>query len=302
MEDHSEETRDIYHKQHMRVAADQKAMNRFINMFSTDYFGLGDDYFKNKLILDAGCGDTAKLIIAFHGFGARKLHGLELGEDFIPTAKKSLESHNVPSEDVTFTSASVLDIPYNDNHFDFVACHGVLVHLNDIQEVEKAFSELSRVTKPGGYLYTVFGHVGGLFEGAIVPAVREYYRTNSEFKDLIDNIQEKDFDDVTEFISKKMKEHTNEDIDLSFLKEMFDTDLCVTIQNIIQAPVRLKIDENYIKKQYLQNEFTNIKRLRRYVKRENIRKFFAPLHYERDYPLSKILYGSGNLEFLAQKK
>jgi len=203
---------------------------------------------------------------------------------------------------VTFTSASVLDIPYDDNHFDFVACHGVLVHLNDFQEVEKAFSELSRVIKSGGHLYTVFGHVGGLFEGAIVPAVREYYRTNSALKDLIDNIQEKDFEDVTEFISKKMKEHTNEDLDLSFLKEMFDTDLCVTIQNIIQAPVRLKIDENYIKEQYLHNGFTNIERLRRYVKRENIRKFFAPLHYERDYPLSKILYGSGNLEFLAQKK
>ena len=29
--------------------------------------------------------------------------------------------------------------------------------------------------------------------------------------------------------------------------------------------------------------------------------FTAPLHYEHENPISKIFYGSGNLEFLAKK-
>lgn len=301
MPDFSKETREVYHKQHMRIADDAKAMKRFINMFSKDYFGLGDEYFRDKRILDAGCGDTAKLMIALNGFGATDLHGLELGTDFISIAQQSLEKHGVPKNQVKLTSGSVTEIPYEDHYFDFVACHGVLVHLNNVEEVEKAFSELCRVTKPEGYLYTVFGVVGGFFEDAIVPAVRDYYRTNLEFKNLIDNIKQEDFSKVIDFISKEIKKHTEEEYDLNFLKDLLDTDLCVTIQNIIQAPVRLKIDKSFIINQYTKNNFDNIKPLKRYVKRENIRKFFAPLHFEREYPISQILYGGGNLEFIARK-
>jgi 2-polyprenyl-3-methyl-5-hydroxy-6-metoxy-1,4-benzoquinol methylase len=62
--DFSEETRAVYHKQHIRVAKNDKIMKRFINMFSTEYFGISKDYFKGKKVLDAGCGNTAKVIIA----------------------------------------------------------------------------------------------------------------------------------------------------------------------------------------------------------------------------------------------
>lgn len=44
-EDVSRLTRSIYHKQHMRIVNDQRAMNRFLNMFTTEYFGLGNDFF-----------------------------------------------------------------------------------------------------------------------------------------------------------------------------------------------------------------------------------------------------------------
>lgn len=42
---------------------------------------------------------------------------------------------------------NVLDIPYEDNHFDFVICNHVLEH---IPEDDKAMKELRRVLKPGG--------------------------------------------------------------------------------------------------------------------------------------------------------
>jgi len=301
MPDLSEETRRIYHAQHMRIVDDERAMNRFIGMFSTEYFGLDNNYFKNKRVLDAGCGDTSKLIIALHRFGARDIHGLELGNDFISVATKSLKKYGVSKNDVTFTSGNVLKIPYDDDFFDFVACHGVLLHLNNMDEVKTAFSELTRVTKQGGCLYTVFGNVGGLFEDCIVPALRNYYKENSEFRNLIDKISKESFAETLDFIMSEIEKHTGEKLDLNNLKNLLDTDLCVTIQNVIQAPVRLKIDEYFIRKQYTQNNFHRIHRLKRYVKRENIRKYLAPLHFNIDYPISKILYGSGNLEFIGQK-
>ena len=50
-----------------------------------------------------------------------------------------------------------------------------------------------------------------------------------------------------------------------------------------------------------QKRAEEVRRLRRYVKRENIRKFSAPLHYDVEHPISKLLYGSGNLEFIGKK-
>jgi len=300
--DFSKETRRVYHNQHKRLANDDKSMTRYIGMFSMQYFGLDENYFVGKRILDAGCGDTVNLMIAVAKFGCTDLHGFDLGSEFLPVAKNTLLKYGVKEEHFTLNSASVLDIPYEDNYFDFVASHGVLLHLNNMNEVETAFRELARVTKPGGYLYAYVGAVGGIWEDALNPAIRQYYRTNAEFKKLIDNINPSNFEEFFELISKKIKEHTDEEIDLGFLKKYFDTDLCVTIQNVIQAPVRLAISEEFVNSEYKKYGFDSIRKLNRYVKRENIRKFLAPLHYEKEYFLSKILYGTGQSEFIAQKK
>lgn len=301
MKDYAEETRKIYHEQHNKVANDEIAMNRFINMFSHEYFGVDKDFFKDKKVLDAGCGNTGKVIIAMHRLGAKSIDGFDLGEEFIPFAKQSLQHYNVPEEKVHLTAGNLLDIPYPDESFDFVICHGVLVHLNTLDEVKNAFSELARVTKKNGYLYTVYGIVGGLIEESIIPAVRKYYRENDEFKNFIDSGNPEVYDHLIKFIEAESAKHETEKIDVSFMKNFFDVDFCVFLQNLIQVPVRLKIDEEFIKNMYQQNQFINLKRLHRYVRRQNIRKFMSPLHYNTDYSISKILYGSGNLEFIAQK-
>jgi len=299
--DYSEETRAVYHKQHLRIAKDKRAMKRFIGMFSNEYFGLSHDYFKGRKILDAGCGDTAKVMIGLYKLGARDIHGIDLGEEFIPVAESSLKTNGVPLDLINLKTASVLEIPYEDNHFDFVVCHGVLLHLNNIDEVEIAFSELARVTKPGGYLYTVYGIVGGLFEDAIIPAIRKYYTKDHRFKNFIDNVSPEDFAQVFDTIMKGINHYQGETIDLEFLKTLLDVDFCVFLQNLIQAPVRLPISENLIRDLYSKNGIKNLRRLKRYVKRENIRKFVAPLHYDIEHPISKLLYGSGNLEFIGEK-
>lgn len=302
MIDYSEKTRLEYHSQHMQIVDDKKAMKRVIGMFSEEYFDLGNNFFKNKTVLDAGCGDTAGLIIALHKFGSKQIYGFDIGNEFIPFAKKSLKNFNVPEKDVILIAGNVLEIPYEDEFFDFVSAHGVLGHLNNLEEVSLAFKELTRVTKPNGYFYSVFQNVEGLFEDALVPALRKYYKTNSDFRELIDTLTKNDFKKILKFITNSMKSNTGEKIDLGFVAKLLDTDLCVTIQNKIKTPRRLKIDEKLILKHYRQNNFIEVRRLKRYVKRENIRKFTAPLHYERENPISKIFYGSGGLEFIGKRK
>ena len=70
---------------------------------------------------------------------------------------------------------------------------------------------------------------------------------------------------------------------------------------LLQAPLQLVIDEAMVREMYAEAGFEEPTRLRRYVKRENIRRFLAPLHYERDDELVQIIYGSGNLEFIARR-
>lgn len=297
--DHAVETRKKYHAQHERVAADDAAMKRFIGMFSHDYFGLDEKFFSKARVLDAGCGSTGKLLIALHRLGSRDIHGFDIGTDFEKTTKGSLEKYGVPADHYSLKSGSVLDIPYQDAEFDLTNCHGVLVHLNDKNESERAMKELGRVTKRGGYLYTVFGCVGGFYENCLFPAARAYYRSDEGFKRFIDNIEPKNFHEVLEIIERKLG------FDLSFLKSQIDVDFVVLFQNVLQTPVRIQITEEEIRKWYKDNGFKEPRRLSRYVERKNIRQFTAPLHenaqQEDAHPMVKMMFGSGNLEFIAQK-
>jgi len=296
--DHSEETRAIYHAQHQRIVADDRAMTRFIGMFSHEYFGLPHGWFEGKRVLDAGCGDTAKLLISLHKMGGRDLHGFDLGEDFIPIAKASSEARGAPG--IEFRAGNLLAPPYEPESFDFVACHGVMVHLNTLDEVRTAFAELAKLVKPGGYLYTVYGSVGGLLEDAIFPAVRAYYRENPAFKAFIDNLKPGDLHRFIDLSRQGIIEH--EGVDPAFMKllpDLLDEDLCVFFQNVIQCPVRLKIDEAMIREMHADACLENPQRLKRYVERKNIRRYLAPLHYNHE--AASLLYGSGYLEFLTRK-
>ena len=226
--DHSEETRKIYHHQHTRIANDASAMKRFVGMFSQEYFGVEKDFFSDKKVLDAGCGDTGKLLIAFYNMGCRDIHGFDLGDEFKSVARMSLEKDGVDTSIVNLESGNIVSPPYEPETFDFVACHGVMVHLNNLDEVERSFAELARLVKPHGYLYTVYGTVGGLFEEAIFPAVRKYYREDDSFKKFIDNIEPENLVELLRISEKGIKEHEGETLPLvATLRDLLDVDLCV---------------------------------------------------------------------------
>jgi 2-polyprenyl-3-methyl-5-hydroxy-6-metoxy-1,4-benzoquinol methylase len=85
--------------------------------------------------LDAGCGEgfVAELLL-------RQMPGLELtGFDFNPDAVEIAKAKNPGA---TFITASIFDLPFDDNRFDVVGCFEVLEHLTDPRQ---ALKELMRV-------------------------------------------------------------------------------------------------------------------------------------------------------------
>jgi len=92
------------------------------------------DLFKDKVVLDMGCG-SGRYSIAIKRLGAKKVIGIDLGD-----GKK------IKYEGVEYLKASALELPFPDNHFDFVFSNGVLHHTIDPL---KGIKEIYRVLKPG---------------------------------------------------------------------------------------------------------------------------------------------------------
>jgi ubiquinone/menaquinone biosynthesis C-methylase UbiE len=298
-------TRKIYLKQHKNFSKDVVMFNRFVKMVSDpSYFHLPKKAFRDAKILDAGCGNSGYLEIALAKFGTDSITCLDLGKEWIPPLKSVLKENNIPLEVFDFISGSTDKLPFPDNYFDIVFSNGVLMHLTNMKQIERAWRELARVTKSKGHLYILLGCPRGIFEEEIFPAIRRYYRSNKDFKKFVDKQTPATWENILQDIAYSMKKHTNETLPMELFIPLFDLDFCTWVQNVIQVPERYiqELDEKYALAMFKKLGFKKPKRCRRYVERKNIRKFFAPLHYGASTEFSKLLYGPGNLEYIAQKK
>lgn len=301
--EHAIETRNIYEKQHARIAGDTQALKRIKGLYEENFFGLDPAWFAGKEVLDVGCGNIGALIARLHELNAKKIVGIDIEDNWIDKLKASLTGQKVDLNKVELKQGDHLDIPYENNQFDMVFSNGILIHLESLDHIKAGFKEAARVCKKDGYFYASFGPCGGLIQGAIFPAIRKHYRENPEFKAFIDNIQPKLIHQGIEKICQDAKQFADQDLNLNFLVSLFGEDFCVFLQNYIQAPTWLSNEctPEFVENLFKENGFKNVRRLHKYCKREDIRKFFAPLHYDINYPLSKILYGEGYVQYIGQK-
>ncbi len=296
-------TRDIYEKQHARIAADTEAFQRNVEMYKDYTFGLPREWFKDKVVLDAGCGNHGATMLQFFNLGVKHVYGVDVGTSWIEKLTDSLKSQGISEDQFTLKPGSVTDLPFSSDYFDFVACNGVLIHLENMEEIKIGFTECARTVKQGGYFYSSYGPCGGLIQGVIFPALRAYYRSNNEFKEVIDSLSPKVLHELIDKICDDHKKYTGEDIPPSFLKGLFGEDFCMFLHNYIQAPTWYSNEctPEFVEYLYLKNNFKDITRTSRFVKRTDIRKFFAPLHYDRSLPISKMLYGEGVPMYVGKK-
>ncbi|OIO80974.1 hypothetical protein AUJ84_02035 [Candidatus Pacearchaeota archaeon CG1_02_32_132] len=99
---------------------------------------------KGSKILEAGCG-AGNYVVSLAKLGHKPI-GLEIDGERVKIAKKYMEEYGL-SKNIIF-EGNLTKIPFKDEEFDAIFCHGVIEHIPDS---EAAVREMTRVLKKGGY-------------------------------------------------------------------------------------------------------------------------------------------------------
>ena len=112
---------------------------------------------KNKRIVDFGCGH-GNFLMSMLKFKPTECVGIDYGKKSIQYANR-YRKRFFPKHNISFLKRSVYQSKLKNNYFEFAIQNGVFHHLKD---EKKAYKEVHRVLKPGGYfwLYTCGG--GGI--------------------------------------------------------------------------------------------------------------------------------------------
>ncbi len=130
----------------------RESVELFTKRAAANNFDLG--WLKGKKCLDAGCG-SGRYSVALTLHGAASVTAVDVSDSGL--AEASRRASDFPT--ISFQKASVLDLPFEDNTFDFVWSAGVIHHTSNF---DKALSELVRVLKPQGKLFLLVYGAGGL--------------------------------------------------------------------------------------------------------------------------------------------
>lgn len=92
----------------------------------------------NKEVLEVGCG-TGLVLKRIEAFASRA-EGIDLSPGMLEKAR---------SKGLRVREGSATELPFEDDSFDVTCSFKVLAH---VPEIEKALSEMARVTRPGGFV------------------------------------------------------------------------------------------------------------------------------------------------------
>lgn len=129
---------------------------------------------QNKIVLDAGCG-TGENTWAWRRIvdPSATVIGLDHSRGSVRIA--SGRNPDLPLKP-RFTVGSLLDLGLADNSVDVIYCSGVLVAVTD---PKRAYNELVRVLKPGGYMVLILYHrYGRMIHGFRRDVVDMFEREN----------------------------------------------------------------------------------------------------------------------------
>lgn len=129
------------------VSLNPRSYGSIYDSFAT--LGVSDE----SLILDAGCRDARHMCRLAEQYGAR-FEGIDIVESNIVEANKKIVDKGLQDR-INAQVGDLLDMPFEDEYFDFLWCRDVLGHIEDLG---KAFDSFFRVLKPGGkaFVFHVF--------------------------------------------------------------------------------------------------------------------------------------------------
>lgn len=300
-EDFEKTTRKVFNEHHREQAGDDRIFKRLTSLISTDYFQVPPDFFKNKIVLDVGCGSNANASYAFLALGAKRVYAVDMGNKWQDCARKKLKEFG--EDKFTLKNENVLNLSFEDGVFDFVHCAGVLHHTKD---PKKGFLELARVTKKEGRTFiTIMANADGIIYQWI-NLLRERYKMDEQFRQSVDNLTNEKIQESADWIlEERKKQGEGSEEERTFFKGLFDNDLVLTIKDRLQAPTYHNFDftEKQIREWFEEGGLENVQRITRYTKDfKNLRRFFAPMYYHYKHPMSILLFGEGYIQMIGIKK
>ena len=150
--------KDLFQKLWTHFDHKQFIKNRLKNYLARIKINNLQKYFKNKNCIDFGCGH-GQFLMAMHLKGAKFCQGIDFGRKSIAYARKARNKLKINKKKVKFTYATVYKAPVKSNSFDFAIQNGVFHHLDN---ENKAYKEVYRVLKKGGYFFILTSGSGGV--------------------------------------------------------------------------------------------------------------------------------------------
>jgi SAM-dependent methyltransferase len=118
----------------------------------------GVHYPANAQVLEAGCGVGAQSVILAKQSPDAQFISIDISPESLERAEAAVRSQGFSN--FTFQQADILNLPFEDKHFDFIFVCFVLEHLDN---PDGALLELKRVLKPGGEITVIEGDHGSCF-------------------------------------------------------------------------------------------------------------------------------------------
>jgi ubiquinone/menaquinone biosynthesis C-methylase UbiE len=124
-------------------------------------------YISGKFCLDAGCGGGRGSILMSQE-GASQIMAVDLSRKNLFTVQNNASLFGI--KNIKTCEASLLELPFPDETFDFVWCNGVVHHTT---APHLALNEISRVLKVGGRMWLYIYGAGGIY-WYMVDFIREW--------------------------------------------------------------------------------------------------------------------------------
>ncbi|SDS01250.1 class I SAM-dependent methyltransferase [Gramella sp. MAR_2010_147] len=212
-------------------------------------------------VLDQGSGG-GRYTAAWKLLGAKSAVGLDYSEIGIQDARARVKMANI--DNIEFDLGSVLDMPYEDEKYDFVFSNGVLHHTENWKQ---GISEQLRVLKPGGYgwLYLI-EDPGGLFWDQI---------------ELLRAIMKK--------VNKSFAQQVMKSLNIPPNRVFYMLDH-------VMVPINTRLAKEDIESQLVLNGATSIHRLNRGVKFDRVEYIY------KNIPYSSEKFGIGENRYFFKKK
>ena len=221
--------------------------------------GFDLSWLDGKSILDAGCGN-GRYSYALSKLGAKDVVGIDMSETNLEDANKRLSERK--REGLSFVCGSVLDMPFENESFDFVFSNGVLHHTTDLKQ---GLRELLRVLKRDGRGFLMLINDPGGIKWDMIEICRE----------LLRDVPYRYAHDI-------------------FLKLNMPANLRFLYLDHILVPINIRLTAHKISDELRLLGATNIERLERGADVDEFEKFVG-------YEAKEILWGTGIHRFFFSK-